>query len=30
MEEEMVDRMREGKGITYIAGDLDESDEPEA
>ena len=30
LQEDMVDRMREGKGVTYIAGELEESDEPES
>jgi len=30
MEEDMVDLMREGKGVTYIAGDIEDTDESEA
>jgi hypothetical protein len=30
MEEDMVERMRAGKGVTYLAGDIDETNETES
>lgn len=30
LQEDMIDRMREGKGVTYIAGDIEDTDETES
>jgi uncharacterized membrane protein len=30
MDEDMVERMRAGKGVTYLAGDFNETDEKES